>query len=170
VALIGRALTGLGGLDPVCRRRQDHGQWFRSPEFGTLTGAWTSVANLDGLTVAAPLMVLITLAGWRLSLGGVGLVLLVTAVLMYVFVRDSPSGRRLPSLADIDGLPQPPGAGQSTPLGLGVLVVLREPSAWPLGSYAFLLFGTMTMRKGGGPCLSHGCRWAGAAASRQRAN
>ena len=34
------------------------------------------------------------------------------------------------------------------PLGQGILVVLRESNTWLLGSYAFLLFGTMTMMQG----------------------
>lgn len=57
-------------------------------------------------------------------------------------------GTSRPVTLDIDGLPQPPGASQSMPLGQGVLVVLREPNTWLLGSYAFLLFGTMTMMQG----------------------
>ena len=148
VALIGRALTGLGASILYVGAAKIMAQWFRSREFGTLTGAWTSVANLGGLSAAAPLMVLITLAGWRLSLGGVGVVMLATAVLIYVFVRDRPSERGLPSLAEIDDLPRPPETRQSMSLGQGVLVVLREPNTWLLGSYAFLLFGTMTMMQG----------------------
>ena len=149
VALIGRALTGFGASILYVGAAKIMAQWFRSREFGTLTGAWTSVANLGGLTAAAPLMALITLAGWRWSLGGVGLVMLATALLIYVFVRDSPSELGLPSLADIDDLPPPPsGTRRPMPLGQGVLVVLREPNTWLLGSYAFLLFGTMTMMQG----------------------
>jgi sugar phosphate permease len=148
VALIGRALTGLGASILYVGAAKIMAQWFRSREFGTLTGAWTSVANLGGLSAAAPLMALITLAGWRLSLGGVGLVMLATAILIYIFVRESPAELGLPSLAEIDDLPRTPGAHQSMSLGQGVLVVLREPNTWLLGSYAFLLFGTMTMMQG----------------------
>jgi len=149
VALIGRALTGLGASVLYVGAAKIMVQWFRSSEFGTLTGAWTSVANLGGLTAAAPLMALITLAGWRLSLGGVGLVVLATAFLVYIFVRNSPSERGLPSLADIDGVPRPQQvARQSMPLREGVLMVLRERNTWLLGGYAFLLFGTMTMMQG----------------------
>ena len=83
-ALIGRALTGLGASVLYVGAAKIMAQWFRSRDFGTLTGAWTSVANLGGLTAAAPLMALITLAGWRFSLGGVGLLMLATAFLVYV--------------------------------------------------------------------------------------
>jgi sugar phosphate permease len=148
VALVGRALTGLGASVLYVGAAKIMAQWFRSSEFGTLTGAWTSVANLGGLTAAAPLMALITLAGWRFSLGGVGLVMLATALLVYLFVRDSPAERGLPSLAEIDGVMQPQVASRPMPLGQGVVVVLREPNTWLLGGYALLLFGTMTMMQG----------------------
>jgi sugar phosphate permease len=82
VALIGRALNGLGASVLYVGAAKIMAQWFRSSESGTLTGAWTSVANLGGLTAAAPLMALITLAGWRFSLGSVGLVMLATALLV----------------------------------------------------------------------------------------
>jgi sugar phosphate permease len=101
VALIGRALTGLGASVLYVGAAKIMAQWFRSSEFGTLTGAWTSVANLGGLTAAAPLAALITLVGWRFSLHGVGLVMLATALLVYLFVRNSPAERGLPSLAAI---------------------------------------------------------------------
>jgi len=148
LALVGRALAGLGASILYIGAAKIMTQWFRSREFGTLTGAWTSVANLGGLTAAAPLMVLITVAGWRHSLGGVGVLMLATALLVYVFVRDNPSERGLPTLADIDDLPQPMGVRRPMPLGEGVVTVLREPNTWLLGSYAFLLFGTMTMMQG----------------------
>ena len=148
VALFGRALTGLGASVLYVGAAKIMAAWFRSTEFGTLTGLWTSVANLGGLTAAAPLMVLITLAGWRLSLGGVGVVVLVTAFLIYVFVRDSPAERGLPSLAERDDSTRSPVASPAMPLGRGVRVVLCEPNTWLLGGYAFLLFGTMTMMQG----------------------
>jgi len=123
-------------------------QWFRSNEFGTLTGAWTSVANLGGLTAAGPLMALITLAGWRISLGAVGLLMLATAALIYIFVRNTPPELGLPPLSEIDQIRPPPVAGRSMPLGHCIAAVLRERNTWLLGGYAFLLFGTMTMMQG----------------------
>ena len=148
VALTGRALTGLGASVLYVGAAKIMAQWFRGSEFGTLTGAWTSVANLGGLTAAGPLMALVTLAGWRLSFGGVGLIMLATAGLVYMFVRNSPSELGLPSLDDIDGVASPHMASQSLPLGQAVLVVIRERNTWLLGGYAFLLFGTMTMMQG----------------------
>lgn len=141
VALIGRALTGLGASVLYVGAAKIMAQWFRGREFGTLTGAWTSVANLGGLTAAAPLMMLIAVAGWRVSFGAIGLVILTLAVCIYAFVRDTPA-ERVPSLVQTQIV------SQSLPPRQGVLVVLREGNTWLLGGYAFLLFGTMTMMQG----------------------
>jgi len=54
-ALLGRAATGIGGSILYVAAAKIMAQWFRRREFGTLTGAWTSVANLGGIAAAAPL-------------------------------------------------------------------------------------------------------------------
>jgi MFS family permease len=148
VALLGRALTGMGMATLYVSAAKIMAQWFRPSEFGPLTGAWTSAANLGGLTAAAPLAALITLAGWRASFCGVGLAVLATALLVYCFVRDNPTACGWPSLAEINGVAQPAMAPQALPLRRSLRVVLRAPNTWWLGGYAFLLFGTMTMMQG----------------------
>src|SRR5688572_19447482 len=116
VALLGRALSGLGAATLYVGAAKIMTQWFRRSEFGTLTGAWTSVANLGGLTAAGPLAASIALIGWRFSLGTVGVAVLVTALLVYVFVRDTPSELKLPPLAEIDDRAEHPRVG--TPLSV----------------------------------------------------
>lgn len=49
-ALLGRAFTGIGASILYVAAAKIMAQWFRRREFGTLTGAWTSVANLGGIT------------------------------------------------------------------------------------------------------------------------
>lgn len=148
LALLGRALTGIGTATLYVGAAKIMVQWFRPREFGTLTGLWTSVANIGGVTAAAPLAALMTLVGWRISFGGLGLAMLGTGLLIYIFVRNSPAEHGLPSLAMIDGLPPAPEAPQSLPLWQGVRIVLQERNTWLLGVYGFLLFGTMTMMQG----------------------
>ena len=58
-ALLGRAATGIGGSILYVAAAKIMAQWFRRREFGTLTGAWTSVANLGGIVAAAPLAALL---------------------------------------------------------------------------------------------------------------
>ena len=148
VALVGRALTGIGASTLYVSAAQIMAQWFRRREFGTLTGAWTSVANLGGLTAAAPLAALIDAVGWRPSLGGVGLAILITAALIWIYVRNRPADLGWPPIADAES--PMPRAAPDPPLALwqGVRVVLREPNTWWLGGFAFTLFGTMTLMQG----------------------
>ena len=145
IALLGRALSVLGAATLYVGAAAIMTRWFRRSEFGTLTGAWTSVANLGGLTAAAPLAASIALVGWRFSLGAVGVAVLVTALLVYVFVRDAPVE---PKPADIDDRAEGAGVGPRLSLWEGVRIVLRTPNTWLLGGYAVLLFGTMTMMQG----------------------
>jgi sugar phosphate permease len=148
VALLGRALSGLGAATLYVGAAQIMTRWFRSSEFGTLTGAWTSVANLGGLTAAGPLAASIALVGWRISLGTVGVAVLVTALLVHIFVRDTPGELKLPASAEIDDGTHGRRAGPTLSVRQGALIVLRTPNTWLLGGYAVLLFGTMTMMQG----------------------
>ncbi len=90
-ALLGRVCTGIGTSILYVAAAKIMAQWFRRREFGTLTGAWTSFANLGGIIAAAPLAALISLIGWRASFAAMGLTVLVTAVLVSTIVRDSPA-------------------------------------------------------------------------------
>ena len=151
VALLGRALSGLGAATLYVGAAKIMMRWFRRSEFGTLTGAWTSVANLGGLTAAGPLAASIALVGWRVSLGTVGITVLVTALLVFVFLRDAPGELELPAPADIDDRTEGAGVagvGPTLSIWQGVFLVLQTPNIWLLGGYAFLLFGTMTMMQG----------------------
>ena len=148
VALLGRVLTGIGMSTLYVGAAAIMAQWFRRTEFGTLTGVWTSVANIGGLSAAAPLAALIALVGWRWSFSGVAFAVLAAALLVHHFVRDTPRACGLPSLAEIDGVAGPAIVTQALPFGQSLRAVLRAPNTWWLGGYAFLLFGTMTMMQG----------------------
>ena len=148
LAFLGRILTGIGMSTLYVGAAAIMAQWFRRSEFGTLTGLWTSVANIGGLSAAAPLAATIALVGWRWSFIGVALAVLVAAFLVHHFVRDSPRACGLPSLSEIDGVSSPDIATPAIAFGQSLRVVLRAPNTWLLGGYAFLLFGTMTMMQG----------------------
>ena len=147
-ALLGRACTGIGASILYVAAAKIMAQWFRRREFGTLTGAWTSVANLGGIAAAAPLAALLSLIGWRASFGAIGVAVLATALLVFIFVRDSPADLGWPALIDPDEPIRSNGATRPLPFLESLRIVLRAPNLWLLGGYAFLLFGTMTMMQG----------------------
>jgi sugar phosphate permease len=148
LALLGRACTGVGASILYVAAAKIMAQWFRRREFGTLTGAWTSVANLGGIAAAAPLAALLSLIGWRASFGAIGVAVLATALLVFVFVRDSPADLGWPAVIDPDEPIRSHEATRRPPFFESLGIVLREPNTWLLGGYAFLLFGTMTMMQG----------------------
>ena len=148
VALLGRAGTGIGASILYVAAAKIMAQWFRRREFGTLTGAWTSVANLGGIAAAAPLAALLPLIGWRASFGAIGSAVLLTALLVFIVVRDRPADLGWPAPIDPDEPIQSAGAGRPPSFRQGIGIVLRERNTWLLGGYAFLLFGTMTMMQG----------------------
>jgi sugar phosphate permease len=147
-ALLGRACTGIGASILYVAAARIMAQWFRRREFGTLTGAWTSVANLGGIAAAAPLAALLPLIGWRASFAAMGVAVLATAVLVSIVVRDSPADLGWPTLFDPDEPIPSARASRPLPFWESLRIVLREPTTWLLGGYAFLLFGTMTMMQG----------------------
>jgi sugar phosphate permease len=147
-ALLGRACTGIGASILYVAAAKIMARWFRRREFGTLTGAWTSVANLGGVAAAAPLAALLSLIGWRSSFGAIGVVVLATALLVFVLVRDSPADLGWPALIDPDEPIRSDGATRPLPFLESLRIVLRAPNLWLLGGYSFLLFGTMTMMQG----------------------
>jgi len=147
-ALLGRAGTGIGASILYVAAAKIMARWFRRREFGTLTGAWTSVANLGGIAAAAPLAALLSFVGWRITFGAAGVAIFATALLVFVFVRDSPAELGWPALIDPDEPIQSAEATRPRPFLESLRIVLREPNTWLLGGYAFLLFGTMTMMQG----------------------
>lgn len=147
-ALLGRACTGIGASILYVAAAKIMAQWFRRREFGTLTGAWTSVANLGGIAAAAPLAAILPLIGWRASFATIGVAVLTTAALVFIVVRDSPADLGWPTLIDPDAPIQSAGASRPLSFWESFRIVLREPNTWLLGGYAFLLFGTMTMMQG----------------------
>ena len=108
-------------------------------------------------------MALITLVGLAVQPGriGVGLIMLATAILVLRLRPRQPFGAGgPPSLADIDGLPQRPGASQSMPLGQGVLVVFaRTEYLAARGLRLPALRHDDDDARAVGRALSHGCLW-----------
>lgn len=147
-ALLGRAFTGIGASILYVAAAKIMAQWFRPREFGTLTGAWTSVANVGGIAAAAPLAALLPFIGWRASFAAIGVAVLATALLVSVVVRDSPADLGWPTPIDPDEPIQSARASRPLPFVESLGIVLRTPNTWLLGGYAFLLFGTMTMMQG----------------------
>ena len=133
-ALVGRAVSGLGvGIVYVCALRV-FSRWFRADEFSIVTGVYGAIGNLGGLTAAAPLAGAIAALGWRESFVGLGVLTGLSAVAVWLWVRDAPPG-------------VPGGSPGASVLG-GAGTVLRHPNTWLVGAYAFTTLGILSAMQG----------------------
>ena len=140
-ALVARFIVGLGVgfvYVPAMRILAD---WFEKDEFATYTGILVAVGNAGSLASAAPLVALMAAIGWRSSMTSVGLVSLVVAVLLYMFVRNKPTDVGGASIADIQGIPE----ASSTPIGIGesLRIVVKNYNIWTIAVIFFVWYGTI---------------------------
>lgn len=131
-AIVGRTLVGLGVSMLFVPTMKVLAEWFRIREFATMTGILMAMGGLGSLTAASPLALLSTLIGWRSSFVVVGIITLVLAILVWLFVRDRPSDLGWPSPAEPTGVSPPP-------VGLleGMKKVLKHPRFWPIAIWFF---------------------------------
>ncbi len=131
-AIVGRTLVGLGVSMLFVPTMKVLAEWFRIREFATMTGILMAMGGLGSLTAASPLALLSTLIGWRFSFVVVGIITLVLAILVWLFVRDRPADLGWPSPAEQTGVSPPP-------VGLleGMKKVLKHPRFWPIAIWFF---------------------------------
>jgi sugar phosphate permease len=149
-AVVGRTLVGVGVAMLFVPTMKVLAEWFRVREFATMTGILMAMGGLGSLSAAAPLALLSTWIGWRLSFIVVGIFTLVLAVLVWLFVRDRPADLGWPSPSEPQG-PSPP------PIRLldGMKKVFTYPRFWPLAIWFFFNSGIFFSFGGlwGGPYL-----------------
>ncbi|MBW2567171.1 MAG: MFS transporter [Deltaproteobacteria bacterium] len=131
-AIVGRALVGLGVSMLFVPTMKVLAEWFRIREFVTMTAILMAMGGLGSLTAATPLALMSNWMGWRLSFVIVGILTLLLAILVWLFVRDRPADLGWPSPSEPSG-PAPP------PIGLveGMKKVLTYPRFWPLAIWFF---------------------------------
>ncbi len=96
VAYGARVVVGVGASVVFIGTLKQIGAWFRPDEFGTWSGLTQVAGNLGGLLAAAPLALVVSLAGWRTTFGGVAALSLGLAVLCLAVVRDRPEDAGFP--------------------------------------------------------------------------
>ena len=102
VAMIARALVGLGVSMVFIPTMKILAQWFRAREFAFMSGMMQAAGGVGILGATSLLGWLATRTGWRVSFGIIagGTLLLVGAI--WWIVRDRPADKGWPSIAEID--------------------------------------------------------------------
>jgi sugar phosphate permease len=151
-AVIGRILVGLGVSTLFVCTLKVLSQWFHAREFAIMTGIFMAMGGFGSLLAAGPLAYLSSMIGWRTSFLLVGGITLLVALLVWLFVRDTPSDF---------GLIKKERHTEASPAALslskGIRKVLTEPAFWPIAIWFFFNSAIYFSFIGlwGGPYLLH---------------
>ncbi len=150
VAIVGRILVGLGVSTVFVCNFKLLSEWFSIRQFVIMGGAFMTMGGIGALSSSAPLAWISNAVGWRMTLVAVGIVTLFLAVLVYAFVRNSPSDMGLTPIGtghrEINGK-----IGMMEGLGM----VITSGRFWPIAVWAFCVVGISFAVGGlwGGPYL-----------------
>jgi sugar phosphate permease len=128
--LVGRGLVGLGVAVAFVSVLKLIANWFGEHEFGTWVGMLMLLGNLGGTLATAPLAWATQHLSWRHVFGGVGVLSLLLALCIWLWVRDSPQGEKAAA------------APQRGSWREGFLRVARNPDTWPVFFIHFALIGS----------------------------
>jgi MFS family permease len=150
--ILGRTLVGLGVSMLFVSTLKVLAEWFHRGEFSMMTGILMGLGGVGSLTAQAPLAMLSSWIGWRVSFVVVAIFTILLAILVWAFVRDRPAGgtqSHAPNAKSEDDYQ----------IGLreGVRRVLSSAGFWPIAIWFFFTCGIFFSFGGlwGGPYLMH---------------
>jgi len=127
VAFAGRLLVGLGASVMLLASLRLAAEWFRTDEFGTISGGSQAIGSLGALAATTPLALLVETVGWRGSFVTIGAVTVALGLACLVWVRDRPSDLGLPSV----GPARPVTPASRAAVWEGIRSVAGNPRSWP---------------------------------------
>lgn len=92
-AIIGRTVVGIGVSMLFVPTLKILSEWFAPEEFAYMTGMLLCMGGVGLLIAATPLVWLSNWLGWRNSFIAIGMVTLLLAILMWLFVRNRPEDK-----------------------------------------------------------------------------
>ena len=114
-------------------------RWFSNRERGTYYGLWSASHSLGKGITFFVVAYLVSLGGWRWGFFGAGAIGLAGALVVALFLRDSPESEGLPSIAEFKDDPvEVSSRGKS--VGQLQLAVLKNPYIWILALASSLMY------------------------------
>ena len=121
--LVGRALVGFGVAVAFVSVLKLIASWYREREFATWVGVLMLIGNVGGILATVPLAWMTEHVSWRQVFLAAGIVSLVLAVCIWLWVRDDPYDA---GLAERTEAPRAPGGWWD-----GVVRVAGNRDTWP---------------------------------------
>lgn len=123
LALIGRALIGLGVSVTFIAMLKIIAVWFEEHRFATVVGVAMLIGNLGSVLAGAPLSWLAQIANWRTVFLGVAVLSFLLAALCWLIVRDRVDDLATPNAPKV--------RFDRTVILTSLLSVMRNPAIWP---------------------------------------
>lgn len=133
LAFASRALTGLGSGVIFISILRFSANWFRTDEFGLMTGLTAGVAGLGAIFSTTPLALAVGRFGWRPTVFALGLVGFVAGAGVFAFARRSPADAGLEPIKDV---PEQPAISLSE-TGAYIRTLLGDVDQWLLSIIFF---------------------------------
>ncbi len=114
-------------------------RWFSNRERGTYYGIWSASHSIGKAITFVGVAFIVSFSGWQWGFWGAGLIGLAGAVLVAVFLHDSPESKGLPSIADFkNDHAEVSTKGKS--VGALQREVLKNPYIWILAISSALMY------------------------------
>ncbi|MFY9314723.1 MAG: MFS transporter [Burkholderiales bacterium] len=140
--LAGRALVGLGVAVAFISVLKLIASWYTEREFATWVGVLQLAGNLGGTLGAWPLAWLVERISWREVFAGAGVVSIVLAACIWLWVRDTPADAGLHRPGERAGAGAQPAAGASGAWLRGLAQVSSNGQTWLAFIVLFGLIGS----------------------------
>ncbi len=152
-AIVARVLVGAGVAMFFVPIMKILTRWFTIKEFSFMTGLIMTTGGIGALTAATPLACMSSLVGWRGSFIGIGVITLFSALMIWIFVRNSPEELNYPKIGA--GNSPPNQSPSSLALWDAMKSVVWSNRFWPISLWYFFNFGIFFSFGGlwGGPYL-----------------
>ncbi|NOU58485.1 MFS transporter [Marinifilum caeruleilacunae] len=114
-------------------------RWFSNRERGTYYGIWSASHGLGKAITYIGVAFIVSFSGWQWGFWGAGLIGLAGAIMLALFLHDSPESKGLPSIADYKNDHAATGAKDKS-VGSLQKDVLKNPAIWILAISSALMY------------------------------
>lgn len=114
-------------------------RWFSNKERGTYYGIWSASHGLGKAITFILVAFIVSISGWQWGFWGAGLLGLLGAIIVVLFLYDSPESKGLPSIADYKN-DHAPISVKGKSVGALQKEVLKNPYIWILALASALMY------------------------------
>jgi OPA family sugar phosphate sensor protein UhpC-like MFS transporter len=117
-------------------------RWFKAKERGTYYAAWSASHNIGKAIAFTLLPVLIGFGGWQWGFRGAGIVGIIGAIMVKIFLYDGPESKGLPSVVSLEQKDKEGEHHENDPkdVSSSQKAILKNPAIWLLALSSALMY------------------------------